>query len=140
MPERSLRVDARLDAVHQVCEAVSTAAKAAGFGERAAYSIELAVCEAVENIVVHGYGGDSQETIQARIRSSPDELVVELTDSAPAFNPANVEPKPPRPAHDPPVGGLGLYIVQQAVDEIKYERRDGRNHLILRKRLPERAG
>jgi anti-sigma regulatory factor (Ser/Thr protein kinase) len=35
-----------------------------------------------------------------------------------------------------PVGGLGLLILRSLVDEARYRRQDGRNHLTLVRLLP----
>lgn len=128
-----LTVKARLDTITTICKAVGRAAQEAGFDERTAYACELAVCEAAENIVVHGYKKESDGTIDASITSRPGQLTVELRDRAQPFDPTTVETEPPDSQREPTVGGLGLYIVHQVMDEINYERKQGENRLVLRK-------
>jgi serine/threonine-protein kinase RsbW len=135
MGTQSLEVPARLEHISRICEAVGLGAEQAGFDERTTYACQLAVCEAVENIVVHGYGPDRQGTIEATIESLPNELIIDLTDRAPAFNPTTIEATPPTPAEDPPIGGLGLFILKKVMDEVRYQRKRGQNLLHLRKRL-----
>jgi anti-sigma regulatory factor (Ser/Thr protein kinase) len=43
------------------------------------------------------------------------------------------------PADQRPVGGLGLLILRSLVDEARYRRQDGRNHLALVRHLPGRG-
>lgn len=133
MGTQSITVPARLQDINRICEAVAIAAEQAGLDDRTAYACQLAVCEAVENIVVHGYGPDHQGKIRADITSQPLELIVELRDRAPRFNPVEQKPEPPTPPDDPPVGGLGLFILQRVMDEIRYQRVRGENRLYLRK-------
>lgn len=133
MGETTLTVAARLDSITSICEAVASAAQEAGFDDRTAYACELAVCEACENIVVHGYGQDPEGTIDAAITSQPGQLTVELRDRAEPFDPAAVQTEPPDPQVEPTIGGFGLYIVHKVMDEIDYERREGENRLRLRK-------
>ena len=135
MGTQSITVPARLEDINRICQAVALQAERAGFDERTVYACQLAVCEAVENIVVHGYGPDLTGKIKATISSRPNELTVEISDRAPAFNPTEVEVSPPTPPEDPPVGGLGLYILHKVMDEIHYERKRGENLLHLRKRV-----
>ena len=135
MGTQSIKVPARLQDINRICEAVAIEAEHAGFDERTVYACQLAVCEAVENIVVHGYGPDQSGTITASISSRPSELTIELSDRAPAYNPTDVEISPPTPPEDPPVGGLGLYILHRVMDEIHYERKRGQNLLYLFKRM-----
>lgn len=133
MGESMLTIAARLDTIASICEAVASAAQEAGFDERTAYACELAVYEAAENIVVHGYAKQSDGTIDAAITSQPGQLTVELRDRAQPFDPASVETEPPDPLQEPTVGGLGLYIIHQVMDEINYERKQGENRLVLHK-------
>ena len=43
-------------------------------------------------------------------------------------------PELDRPLEDRPVGGLGIFLVRQLMDEASYERRHDRNRLVLKKR------
>ncbi|HEX9795484.1 MAG TPA: ATP-binding protein [Anaerolineales bacterium] len=137
MSQHTLTVQAELEEINRICRLVESSAVEAGFDERSAYAFQLAVCEACENIVVHGYGDKATGKIEALITIEGGELRVELRDTAPPFNPATVEASPPTPPEDPPVGGLGLYILQKVMDEIHYDRRQGQNRLLLTKRRPE---
>lgn len=135
MGTQSISVPARLQDINRICQAVAIEAEHAGFDERTVYACQLAVSEAAENIVVHGYGPDIKGEIEASISSQPNELTIRLADRAPAFNPTEMEVSPPTPPDDPPVGGLGLYILNKVMDEIRYERKRGQNLLYMHKRL-----
>jgi anti-sigma regulatory factor (Ser/Thr protein kinase) len=139
MQERELTVPGRLDQIEKVCSLVGEAARGAGFGSRQAYACQLAVTEACENIIKHGYGREDAGDIHAIVRSQPGELTVELLDSAPPFNPAARPPDRTWTEQDPPVGGLGLVIIHRVMDEVKYRRKGRQNRLFLRKRLPSPA-
>lgn len=117
------------------CLTVDEAAREAGFDDRESYALQLAVCEAAENILAHGYQPDSPGPIHITIESDPGQLTVILIDHAPPFNPARQVPRPPTPPDDPPPGGLGLFIMHRVMDEIRYEREDGQNRLTLSKRI-----
>jgi serine/threonine-protein kinase RsbW len=133
MGERLIEIPARRDLINRICQAVQQEALQAGFNERAAYACQLAVSEACENIVLHGYGSSGEGTIRAEIEGHSDGLTVVLTDDAPPFNPAEAEAQAPEPREDPPAGGLGLYILHRVMDEIHYERTADENRLTLRK-------
>ena len=38
-------------------------------------------------------------------------------------------------AQERKIGGLGIFLTKQVMDEVRYERRDGQNILTLRKKL-----
>jgi serine/threonine-protein kinase RsbW len=134
MADQSLTIAARLDQIERVCSLVARAARSAGFDRKTTYACELAVAEACENIIKHGYAGSEADGISVVARAKPGELTIELEDSAPPFNPASRPQPPDWTAEDPPVGGLGLRIIHRVMDEVEYHRQAGRNRLRLRKR------
>lgn len=129
----NLTIPAQLDRIEAICDAVDSAAAAAGFDERTRYSCQLAASEACENIVKHGYGDQSSGNIEVRLRSNPSDLTIELIDTAPPFNPASPPVAAPWSVDDPPVGGLGLLIIHRVMDQVKYRRGHGQNRLVMRK-------
>lgn len=135
MALRSLQVPAELDQVQHVCEFVGRAAADAGLGRRAAYGCQLAVTEACENIIKHGYAGQAG-SIRVSTETTPGVMAIEIEDTAPTFNPAALPPERTWTAQNPPVGGLGLLIIHRVMDEVTYERRGSTNWLRLVKRSP----
>lgn len=99
------------------------------------YHFLLAIEEAVQNVVRHGY---PPEQLPGRLDLSAwregGDLIVELRDYAPPADPATIRPRGWDPARP---GGLGLRLIQAAMDEVCYSHApagDG-NLLRLRKRL-----
>lgn len=134
MRARTLTIPGRLDQIEKICSLVGEAGREAGFDKRTTYACQLAVSEACENIVKHGYGSEGSGEIEATIRVALGDLTVELLDSAPPFNPAAKPPVRDWPSYDPPVGGLGLVMIHKVMDEVKYRRKGQHNWLHLRKR------
>jgi anti-sigma regulatory factor (Ser/Thr protein kinase) len=119
---------------------VEAGARDAGFDESTSYACQLAVAEACENIVKHGYGALPPGEIRVAVTASPGELTVRLEDSGPPFNPARQPRQQPWDEQDPPVGGLGLLIIHRVMDRVTYLRRAGVNRLTMRKRVPRASG
>ena len=97
------------------------------------FQMQLVVEELATNIVRVAGAGDC---IDLSVRSSDDEILVEMVDRGPAFNPLTDAPEPDldSPLEDRPIGGLGLHLVREAVDEIRYARDGGANRLTMVKR------
>ncbi|HET7010770.1 MAG TPA: ATP-binding protein [Anaerolineales bacterium] len=130
----SQSVPAQLGQLESLCNLVDLGARSSGFDDRTSYACQLAVCEAAENIILHGYrkkGGD----IRVTTRSRPGELTVDIVDTAPPFNPTMLPPEEGWALTDPPVGGRGILIMRRVMDEIQYRRRGNRNILRMRKRV-----
>jgi len=140
VPIRRLTIPGRLDQIEAACDCVEAGARDAGFDDSTSYACQLAVAEACENIVKHGYGTLEPGEIRVAVTDSPGELVVRLEDSGPPFNPARRPRQQPWDEDDPPVGGLGLLIIHRVMDRVSYLRRAGVNKLTMRKRVPRASG
>lgn len=101
-----------------------------------ALNLNLALEEAVTNVICYAYpkGTDGLVGIDAVLQEKSLEFII--TDSGTPFDPTT------RPDADitlsveeRPIGGLGIYLVRQIMDEIHYSRVDGKNRLSLVKKL-----
>ena len=92
--------------------------------------------ELVANIGSYGVAGraDGKATVEAVL--TPDVLEVTVSDNGPPFDPlARAAPDTTLSLEGRPIGGLGIYLVQQLVDEARYARTGDHNVLVLTKRL-----
>lgn len=116
----------------EVCDTVREAAGVSGFDDRTSYACQLAVCEAVENVIQHGYrGGGGQVILETRAR--PGNLEVEIVDDAPPFDPTTYTAPSGDALEDVQIGGRGLLMIHRVMDQILYERRGKKNVLRLTK-------
>jgi anti-sigma regulatory factor (Ser/Thr protein kinase) len=136
MARRTLTIQAYLDQIQIIRDLVSLAAADADFREEESYAVQLAVSEACENIILHGYGQENEASIEVEVLATPGELRVTLWDDAPPFNPATNPKQPDWSTDDPPIGGLGLIIIHRVMDEVMYSRDGDRNRLSMCKRSP----
>jgi serine/threonine-protein kinase RsbW len=108
----------------------------------ARWPFHVAIDEVLSNILKYGFGGeDSGRQIEIELALLPDEVfAMTVVDDAPAFDPRDApEPDTTSPLEERPIGGLGITILKGLMDQIDYERRDGRNILVLRKRFDRTA-
>lgn len=97
--------------------------------------LQVVLDEIVSNLIRHAVPDAGAILLQVRRREHDVELAV--TDHGPPFDPTRFEPVPLEVrVAERQVGGAGLLFVRALIDEIEFARRDGRNHLVLRKRLP----
>ena len=125
-----------LDSLGPIRDYLTSAARTAGLDKKATYELCLAVDEIATNIILHGYkeaGRSGVLDVRADIENR--KLTVTLEDDGEPFDPR--QSKLPenedllRPLEERPVGGLGLYLAFQGVDEFRYERAGGRNRNIF---------
>ena len=86
--------------------------------ERAAYDVQLAVHEAVTNIIVHAYGGRADGQVKFVFRSRGSRLEIEISDYGRGFD-FNSIPSPPLSALQE--GGYGIFLIKKLVDEVSYQ-------------------
>jgi sigma-B regulation protein RsbU (phosphoserine phosphatase) len=121
----TLIVPAILDSLGAIGNFVMEAAAVAGLARKAAYRLRLAVDEVATNAIVHGRAG-AERAGEFRVRAAINEksLTITLEDPGAPFDPRQA-PLPDdldAPLEDRPIGGLGIYLTLQGVDEFLYER------------------
>lgn len=100
-------------------------------------ALQLALEEVVTNVIVHGYRKSGSKTVHVRLTAGTGEVVAEVEDAAPAFDPlARAAPDLEQPLEDRPIGGLGIHLVRNLMDSVTYVREGERNRLTLIKRWP----
>jgi sigma-B regulation protein RsbU (phosphoserine phosphatase) len=133
VPEENLEIKSDLNELARVREFVRnfcTPVPAELLDRSRVDLIELAVNEAVVNVIKHAYGNAPGKPVRIEAQLSPAQLVFRLYDWGSSFDPAAVMP----PAFDGSQDhGFGIYIIEQAVDEIEYTQgEDGRNCATMR--------
>ena len=113
-----------------------------GLPEELNMPINLALEETVTNVMLYAYPGKSGQVLVECEKKSQEpasksqELVFTISDSGIAFDPTQQkEPDITQGVEDRPIGGLGIFLVRQIMDDIRYERKDNKNILTLVKKL-----
>ena len=96
----------------------------------------LAIAEAAQNIVKHGYKGIKETTDRMEIKISlkDDELEIGFFDKGKKVVPENIQH---RKLDDIKPGGLGTFFIKQIMDEavFKKDQKGWVNHLVLSKKI-----
>ena len=92
----------------------------------------IALNEALVNVVRHGYQ-QRPGRVELTLFRQADTLLIEVRDEAPLFDPTIVPiPDITMPLAQRPFGGMGVHMMREFVDELKYQATvDGRNQLTL---------
>lgn len=115
-------------AVEMIMEVVREMGCAAG----KEFEIELALSEALANAVEHGCAGDLSKKVQVCVGCDPQRgLLIVVRDPGPGFDPSQV-PSPVVGDRLYETGGRGIFLINQLMDDVRYER--GGTEIRLRKR------
>lgn len=131
----ALTVEADLDRLPQIMNAVSDVMNEHGFDPQDVFEVQLAVEEACTNIIRHAYEGRTG-LIYIAIIAEKGELKISLEDYGPQFDPTEhmtMRQREPDDIHGP-VGGWGIELIRSVMDEMSYKRNLDRNVLNLVKR------
>ena len=85
--------------------------------ERTAYDVQLAVDEAVANVVQHAYEGKPDGTVELLFRLCSQSLVIDVVDWGRSFDFAQV---PDPDLSEPRLGGYGIFLIRQVMDSVTY--------------------
>jgi anti-anti-sigma factor len=139
--EKTLRISAQIKEIATACDFVVAAAESAGLDERDAHHCQLAVDEICTNIIEHGYGIDNGERfIDVICQQYDNRFVVQILDDSFPFDPlGQAEPDPRSALENRTIGGWGVYFIKKMMDDVTYDYSQGRNRLIMVKRLKSKT-
>ena len=113
-------------------ERVIECAAESGIGEHKLGAMELALEEAIVNIVKYSSATpDSVITVECDLKNE-HEFTINIIDNGPEFNPlAKDTPDTAADVIDRPIGGLGIFFIKQMTDGVSYARESNQNILTI---------
>lgn len=129
----SVSMPAMVDNVEAVIEFVNGRLGALGFATKERMQIDVAMDEVLANVCNYAYGGDMGSlTVEIEALDDPAGVKLTFVDEGVAFNPLLVpEPNTKLSLEERKVGGYGIFIVRKTMDQVTYERKDGKNILTV---------
>jgi serine/threonine-protein kinase RsbW len=112
-------------------------ARELGFDHKALYAIELALDEACANVIDHGYGGEGKGSIEIELSKEESQFFIKIEDKGKPFDPECI----PDPDLTSPLDlrcerGLGVFSMRKLMDRVEFSHCEGKNCLLLVKRIP----
>ncbi len=94
--------------------------------------LQVALDEVVSNVVKYSWPDGGEHELFVRITVRADGVALDIFDGGQPFDPREApEPNPPREGQHRRPGGVGIHMTKKLVDNLTYERLDGRNHTSL---------
>jgi serine/threonine-protein kinase RsbW len=131
----SLRIGNSLSELDRLLIEVECFLERCAVAERVAYHIQLALDELVTNVISYAYDSEGGQVIEVTLTRKPESVEMTLQDEGKPFNPLMApEPDVNLAAQNRRIGGLGIHFVRKTMDELIYERKNGKNILHIRKK------
>ncbi len=99
-------------------------------------SVSVALDELLANELSHGMTGREAGSVTVEVELDQECVTVTITDDGTPFDPfQQAAPDTTLPVDERQIGGLGLHLVRELMDDVSYQRRDGQNVVVLVKHL-----
>lgn len=136
-----LKIDSDLKYLEIVSDFITKTMRGLGVkNEKDVFAVQLAVDEALTNIIEHAYAGQKagKITVRCKLSKSNKEFTVKLIDSGKPFDPRTVAaPDTEAGLEDRKVGGLGIFFMKRYVQTVKYVSNVKENELTMSMILTE---
>ncbi len=135
-----LKLRNSLDEIDRLFENIQSFGEAHGLNRKQAFQLNLVIEELFTNIVSYAYRDHDEHWILVTISCGDGRLTVRIEDDGIPFNPAAArKPDLKGPVEKRKVGGLGIHLCKELMNNMQYRRENDRNILTLTKTLPADA-
>lgn len=133
-PVRRIRLNNDIRQIHHLAGFIETIADDVELDRTTALQLNLALEEAVTNVIMYAYPSGTNGIVDIEAVIGPDALLFTVSDIGKPFDPTAVEEVDTSlSAEERSIGGLGIHLVRKIMDAVSYARIDGRNVLTLKK-------
>ena len=127
-----LKLPAKLSNLRKFIDLVSKCAEDLGLSSEKVTDIGVATEEALVNICNYAYRGKIGEVKVTCMVDDENRFIIEIEDRGIPFDAKLLEDPNLTPDIDQrQVGGLGVFIIKELMDDVQYRREDDKNILIL---------
>lgn len=134
----TLRIKNDLSELEGVAQAFSDFNKKYQLPVKVSNAIDLALDEILTNIISYGYEDRENHFIDVRISLKDEKILLEVEDDGREFNPLAIpEADTASAVNERPIGGLGLHLIRNMMDEIRYTYKNNKNCLSMKKTIKD---
>lgn len=124
----------KLSELNTLCRHLEDCGSAMDLPQKCMFEINLGLDELFTNIISYGFKDNGEHQIKFSLAKYKETLVVEVEDDGVPFNPLDVESLELSEDLDSvSIGGLGIHLVKNMMDDVDYQRIEGKNKLVMKK-------
>ena len=132
--ESGITLDATIESIADAVDFVKSKAKNLPFSNKEKYQLEIAVDEIMNNIASYAYQ-DGVGKAEIKVETDSKSISITFMDSGVPYNPLEKEdPDTTLSAEERGIGGYGIFLVKNMMDDVKYEYKDNKNVLTITKK------
>ncbi len=131
-----LEISSDMANLERVSDFVLDMARQSNFPAQTTDHVQMAVDEAVTNVMEHAYGNRADGKITIACRVTAHELQIEIRDHGEPFDPDSIrEPNIHSPLAERSIGGLGVFFMRKLMDRVEFSHNRRGNLTRLTKKL-----
>ena len=132
--ERQLTLTNDIVEIPRLHRFMRTVSEHAGLDHALAMNLNLALEEAVSNVILYAYPEGVQGEVDIRATVGKERIDFTVSDNGVPFDPVDTpDPDLTADVKERPVGGLGIFLVKRIMDQVSYSRENGKNILSMTK-------
>lgn len=125
-----------LSELEALCKHLNKFGRLTGLSEACIRDVNICLDELLTNIVSYGFEDDLEHIIRFTMDLDNQVLTLSIEDEGVPFNPLEKkDPEVPADLIDVRIGGLGIHIVRKLMDDLRYNRKQGKNKLTMKKSI-----
>jgi len=125
-------LSARVEAITPVVDSILQLIRELGCASGKEFEVEMAVREALANAILHGAKNDPSKQVQCVVACDDVRgMLVVVRDPGEGFDPSKL-PSPIQGQQLLSEHGRGLYLINQLMDDVRYERGGTEIHMVKR--------
>ena len=134
--KRSLLISNKIDELPKVAQFIEELGGSWSLPDTLTENLNLVLEEAISNTILYGYEDTDNHTIEIIFNKSESQISITIKDDGLEFDPTKKrDPDTTLSAEERPVGGLGIFLIKQLMDNVQYLREEKINYLILTKNI-----
>ena len=132
--KKELKLKNQIGELEKVNKFIEEIGDELGLGMELRMNLNLVMEEMVSNVIFYAYPKGVEAEIELVAECDGKELSFVLSDNGKEFDPTLKEDANPdiNPA-EREIGGMGIYIVKNIMNEVSYQRLEGKNLLTMKK-------
>lgn len=135
--DKLLTLSNHIEDIPKLAEFVDIICEELGIDMALNFNLNLVLEEAVSNVMLYAFPQNEEHTISLKAKTEDDMLAFELSDQGKEFDPISQAPEVDTTlsVEERQIGGLGIFLIQQIMDVVSYERKDDSNILTMKIKL-----
>ena len=133
---KKLKIKNDINELQNVAEFIEILGEELSLDMALTINLNLVLEEIISNIILYGYEDKIDEDITIDFLKEENSISFTITDSGLEFDPTKKEDADVTlSAEEREIGGLGIYLVKQIMDDIVYQRKEKQNILTITKQI-----